>query len=91
MISPVNFCSLQPKYWVAADDDYTASFEKDLSLLRGYRAQIGYDGVEVVRRDGRIIVVAHGRLQLAAIAAHTLSDGALDLLVGPAADTLFLA
>src|SRR5262249_47308772 len=61
------------------------------SFLRGHCAQIGHDGVEVVRRDGRIIVVAHGRLEPAAVATDPLRNGPLDVVIGPGADTLLLA
>src|SRR6266581_1166380 len=57
----------------------------------GDRAQVDHDRIEIIRSERRIITVAHRRLQLTAVAADAFGDRALDLIVGPAADALFLA
>src|SRR4051812_8039845 len=53
------------------------------SLLCRHRADISHHRVEVVSRHRCVIVVAHRRLELAAILGNAGGDGALDVGVGP--------
>src|SRR5689334_24057648 len=59
-------------------------------LLRRHGAQIGHDRVEVGRRHVLVELKAHRRLQARAVLADPVGDRALDLVVAPRADALFL-
>src|ERR1044071_6616614 len=60
-------------------------------LLGGERSEPRHNGVEVVRAHLGVKLKTHRRLELAAVPAHPLRDGALDLGVGPVAQSLALA
>src|SRR5262245_49897239 len=64
--------------------------ESEGSLLRRHGPQISDDRVQVGRRHSGIIAITHRRLQLGAVLAEALRDRALDVLVGPGANTFLL-
>src|SRR5215475_5297470 len=60
-------------------------------IQRRHGPQICHDGIEIVRRERCVVLIAHRRLELAAVFAHALSDRALDFIVSPGTDAFGLA
>src|SRR3981081_1903437 len=60
-------------------------------LLRRHRAQIGHDSINVAVGHLGVIGKAHRRLELGAVLADALGDGALDVRIAPIAEALLLA
>src|SRR5262245_3842965 len=58
---------------------------------RRHSSQVGYDSIDIIRRHRRVVLIAHRRLERAAVLADPRRDGALDLLVAPAPNPLGLA
>src|SRR5215831_11846684 len=60
-------------------------------VQRRHRPQISHDGIKVVRCQRCVILIAHRRLELAAVLADAGRNCALDFVIGPGTDTLGLA
>src|SRR6266702_5042691 len=61
------------------------------SVLRRHRAQIGDHGIKIIRTYRGVVVETHRWLETTAVAADSLSNGALDLGVSPSTDPVGFA